>query len=169
MRTRRTGTIVNISSTAGLEARASRSMYSASKFALEGMSEALSHETKPFGIRVLIVEPGAFGTGFADGVVLPERGILEEYKGTVTGRMVAYVEGMKVGGGGNVRGDVEKGAKAIFDVVMRSGQAEGLEGFLRLPLGSDGSERWEFKLDELRRTLDGTEKIWRGTDKDGGD
>lgn len=63
-------------------------------------------------------------------------------------------------------GDVEKGCQAVFDVVTETGMAEGMEEFLRLPLGKDGSARWEIKLAELRRNLDGTEKIWRSTDVD---
>jgi hypothetical protein len=65
-----------------------------------------------------------------------------------------------------LQGDVEKGVQAIFDVAMKTGQAEGLEEFLRLPLGKDGSERWKVKLADLQRTLDATEFIWSKTDHD---
>ena len=47
---------------------------------------------------------------------------------------------------------------------MKTGQAEGLEEFLRLPLGKDGSARWQVKIDELQKTLDATEYIWSKTD-----
>ena len=163
MRARRSGTIVNISSTAGIEAKASRSMYSGSKFALEAMSEALYHEMKPFDVRVLIVEPGAFGSNMPDACVVPKKELPSDYDGTATEMVVSAVKNMQ---GGNAPGDVEKGVKAIFDVVMRSGQAEGMEEFLRLPLGKDGSARWTVKLDDLRKNLEGTERIWSMTDKD---
>jgi NAD(P)-dependent dehydrogenase (short-subunit alcohol dehydrogenase family) len=57
-RNNRNGTIVNISSTSGISGNAGYTGYAASKFALEGASEALAAELAPFGIRVLIVEPG---------------------------------------------------------------------------------------------------------------
>jgi NAD(P)-dependent dehydrogenase (short-subunit alcohol dehydrogenase family) len=57
MRAQRSGTIVNMASIAGLNGFASVGYYSASKFAVEGMSEALAREVEPFNIRVLVVEP----------------------------------------------------------------------------------------------------------------
>ena len=60
------GTIINISSVAGRVPTPFSSIYAASKFALEGMSEALRMEVQPFGIRVVVVEPGLFKTGFHD-------------------------------------------------------------------------------------------------------
>jgi NAD(P)-dependent dehydrogenase (short-subunit alcohol dehydrogenase family) len=66
MRSRRSGTIVNVSSIGGLIALPYQSMYSASKFALEGMTEALRVEVKPFGIHVVLVEPGDASTEFTD-------------------------------------------------------------------------------------------------------
>ena len=64
MRTARAGHIFNLSSLAGLRGSAFGSLYSASKFAIEGFSEALAEELAPFGVRVTIVEPGPFRTDF---------------------------------------------------------------------------------------------------------
>ena len=64
MRAQGSGTIVNVSSIAGRIGLPYQGMYSATKFAVEGMSEALRMETRPFGIRVVLVEPGDFHTGF---------------------------------------------------------------------------------------------------------
>jgi NAD(P)-dependent dehydrogenase (short-subunit alcohol dehydrogenase family) len=64
MRARRSGTIVNVSSIAGLVSLPFQAFYSASKFALEGMTEALRMEVRPFGIHVVLVEPGDTRTRF---------------------------------------------------------------------------------------------------------
>lgn len=64
MRAQRAGRIVNMSSLAGLVSVPFQGMYSASKFAVEAYSEALRMEVRPFGIRVAMVEPGDFATGF---------------------------------------------------------------------------------------------------------
>ena len=63
MRSRGSGAIVQLSSMGGQLSFAGFSAYSATKFALEGLSEALADEVRPFGIKVLVVEPGAFRTG----------------------------------------------------------------------------------------------------------
>lgn len=165
MRARRGGTIVQISSTAGIEAKASRSAYSASKFALEAMSEALYNELDPLGVRVLLVELGAFRTGFAGSVRTPKVPLPKEYDGTAVQQVMNAVTNMAAHEW-VIPGDVHKGCRAIFDVVMKSGQAEGMEGFLRLPLGKDSAERWRFKIGNLQKTLDGTEKLWSNTDAD---
>ncbi|MBN1934032.1 MAG: SDR family oxidoreductase [Anaerolineae bacterium] len=64
MRERRAGMIINVSSVGGLIAIPFQSMYSASKFAVEGVTEALRLEARPFGVRVVLVEPGDFATRF---------------------------------------------------------------------------------------------------------
>ncbi len=66
MRERRAGTIVNVSSIAGLVSRPYGGFYAASKHALEAISEALHYEVAPFGIRVALVEPGQFATRLLD-------------------------------------------------------------------------------------------------------
>ena len=67
MRQQRAGRVLNISSIAGMRGRTGTALYSASKFAVEGFSEALAQEVAAFGIFVTIVEPGAFRTDFLDG------------------------------------------------------------------------------------------------------
>lgn len=69
MRARRRGTVVNLSSVAGIVARPFGGLYSASKHALEAISEALYYEVKPFGVRVVLVEPGQYATSLSDNMV----------------------------------------------------------------------------------------------------
>ncbi|WP_148685358.1 SDR family oxidoreductase [Candidatus Nitrosocosmicus hydrocola] len=65
------GIIINVSSMSGLAGIPSQSVYSATKFAVEGMSEALSYELEPFGIKMILIEPGIINTEFVQDLVLP--------------------------------------------------------------------------------------------------
>ena len=73
MRRQKSGTIVNISSGAGRFGFPSGSAYVSTKFAVEGLSESISYELEPFGIKVVIVEPGVIRTNFADGLVFAKK------------------------------------------------------------------------------------------------
>ena len=73
MRRQKSGTIVNTSSGAGRFGFPSSSAYVSTKFAVEGLSESMSYELEPFGIRVVIVEPGVIKTNFLDGVVIAKK------------------------------------------------------------------------------------------------
>jgi len=125
MRERGSGAIVNISSMGGQMSFAGFSAYSASKFALEGVSEALAQEVAPFGIKVLIVEPGQFRTNLAgDGMRhMPE---ISAYEQTV-GATRAFAHSMH----GTQPGDPRKAA-VVIEAALKSEKTT-----LRLPLGSD--------------------------------
>ena len=125
MRAQRSGAIANISSMGGQMSFAGFSAYSASKFALEGMSEALAAEMKPFGVKVVIIEPGAFRTGFA-GAALKHMPEMEEYSET-SGRIRAFAKGMDA----TQAGDPHKAAQAL-DRALQAEQTP-----LRLQLGED--------------------------------
>ncbi|MDC3960940.1 oxidoreductase [Polyangium jinanense] len=125
MRARRSGAIVQISSFGGQLSVAGFGAYSATKFALEGMSEALAAEVAPLGIRVLIVEPGAFRTRFG-GSALRRMPTIDDYATTV-GPTRAFAAGMD----GTQEGDPAKAAAAIIDTLDRA------DAPLRLPLGAD--------------------------------
>jgi NAD(P)-dependent dehydrogenase (short-subunit alcohol dehydrogenase family) len=125
MRVKRRGAIVNISSMGGQMSFGGYGAYSASKFALEGLSEALAQEVAAFGIKVMIVEPGAFRTDFAGGA-LRHMPVLAAYdKGLRAIR--AFTSNMHQ----SQAGDPLKAAAAIDNAL----QAETTP--LRLQLGED--------------------------------
>ncbi len=81
MRRQRSGYLINMSSNGGFKGVSGASMYSASKFAIEGFSEALALEVAGFGIRLTLVEPGAFRTDFLDDVALKQGDIsVDDYR-----------------------------------------------------------------------------------------
>jgi NAD(P)-dependent dehydrogenase (short-subunit alcohol dehydrogenase family) len=126
LRQQRAGSVVNISSMGGQMSFAGFSAYSASKFALEGMSEALAQEVAPFGIKVLIVEPGAFRTEFAASDALKHMPVMDAYQDTVGGTR-EFARGMN----GMQAGDPMKAAQAVSIAL------EAEKTPLRLPLGAD--------------------------------
>jgi len=143
LRKQQSGAIVNISSLGGQLSYPGYGAYSASKFALEGLSEALAIELAPFGIKVLIVEPGAFRTELAGPALkhLPEMDI---YKNT-SGQTRAATRAMD----GTQQGDPLKAAAAI-DTALKAEKTP-----LRLQLGKDAvdaiRQHGETLLDDLRR------------------
>ncbi|MBV8869045.1 MAG: SDR family NAD(P)-dependent oxidoreductase, partial [Acetobacteraceae bacterium] len=125
LRAQGAGAVVNISSMGGQMSTAGFGAYSAAKFALEGASEALAQELAPFGIKVLIVEPGAFRTGFAGGA-LRHMPVMEPYREVVGGTR-DFARSMNE----TQEGDPLKAAAAIDDAL----RAEKTP--LRLQLGGD--------------------------------
>ncbi|MFZ3597943.1 oxidoreductase [Streptomyces sp. BH104] len=156
MRGRGSGTIVQLTSMGGRFAFAGVGAYCATKFALEGLSEALAAEVAPLGIRVLIVEPGAFRTGFAGSADLTPVSTLDAYQDTV-GPVLAALPG----GSGQEPGDPAKAAAAILTAV------DADEAPLRLPLGNDAVDAIAAQLDGSRAELAAWEKLARSTDFDG--
>lgn len=145
-------------------ARPARGTYSASKFAIEAIHESLSHEVESFGIRVLIVEPGAFRTPFSSRLITPAHyqdngGFSEGYQGTAVDQMVRGMsdstEFMKL-----IKGDPQKAARAIVNAV------DGGHEYLRLPLGADCVVALESKIGSLQRDLDLTREVARSTGVD---
>ncbi|KAL3477314.1 hypothetical protein BJX99DRAFT_226374 [Aspergillus californicus] len=154
-------TIVNITSIAGQTAHPTCGLYAASKFALEGLSEALSKEVAPFNISVLIVEPGAFRTNFLSSLVKTETPLSEPYIGGPVDTMLGLFEAAA----GKQKGDPAKGVKRIFEVVTGTGEAGSLKGkILRLPLGPDCVSRIEGKMAMLQADWDATREVAMGTD-----
>ncbi|KAF8866724.1 NAD(P)-binding protein [Acephala macrosclerotiorum] len=125
LRSQKFGTIVNITSVAGIDGLTTSGLYAASKSALEGLSESLQREVSPFGIRVLLVEPGAFRTRFLAGgsTMRPKREMSEAYKETSVKATLGKFGEMD----GKQRGDANKAVSVMFDVVMGEGVAKNLE------------------------------------------
>lgn len=151
-RARGTGAVVNISSMGGQLSFAGFSAYSATKAALEQISEALAAEMSPFGVKVLIVEPGAFRTNLfgKDAAYFSEE--LPAYADTagVTRRMVES-------GAGAQPGDPAKAAAAIRLAL------DADDTPLRLPLGGDAVDALRSHLDSVRNELTRWEQVSRNT------
>jgi NAD(P)-dependent dehydrogenase (short-subunit alcohol dehydrogenase family) len=147
MRERRSGAIVNVSSLGGQLSFGGFSAYSASKFALEGISEALAAEVAPFGIKVLIVEPGAFRTGFAADA-LKHMPVMEAYREIVGGTR-DFAHGMH----GTQEGDPAKAAVAI-ETALQADQTP-----LRLPLGTDSVSAIRAHSEQLLKDLAAWERV----------
>jgi len=126
LRARGGGTIVNVASVAGRVGVPLEGFYSASKWALEGLSEALHFEVGHFGIRVRIVEPGAFETHFSDNMV--GRGIAAPYDELDTAWAAAR-------GRLNGAAEVDPGPEPVAAVIADA--LESTEARLRWPVGDD--------------------------------
>lgn len=151
MRERRSGTIVQVTSMGGLTTGPGFGAYCAAKHGLEGLSECLAKELAPLGVRVLIVEPGAFRTALF-GARFRRMPAMEAYAGSMK-PMHAYADEMNDA----QPGDPKKAAQAIVDVVASSATA------LRLPLGSDAIDGIRAKLAEVAADVDRHEAIARAT------
>lgn len=146
MREQRSGHFVNISSVGGFVGVPGFGIYNATKFGVEGISEALAIEAEPLGIKVTIVEPGAFRTDWA-GRSLSSAPEIEDYKDTVGGTR-EFIENEN----GNQQGDPQLGAKAMIAAV------EAEEPPMRLPLGQDSLDQIREKLDSVRQETDAWER-----------
>lgn len=137
------GRIVQVSSHGGFRAIPGFGIYNASKFALEGFSEALAGEVAPFNVKVTIVEPGPFRTGFAGKGFREAAAVINQYDETAG----VFRERMKAVHG-RQEGDPYKAAKAIFDVISSDDPP------LRLPLGKIAVASLNAKLESVSRDLE---------------
>lgn len=150
MRERRSGSIVQLSSMGGQLSFAGFGAYSATKFALEGMSEALADEVAPYGIKVLVVEPGSFRTGLFGGFSASEPTAAYAQSVGGTRKMIESSDGVQPG-------DPAKAARAILAAL----DAEVTP--LRLPLGADAVDAVLGHLDAVRDEVRAWEKTARDT------
>ncbi len=155
MRERGSGAIVQITSMGGRMSFAGVGAYSATKFALEGLSEALAPEVAPFGIKVLIVEPGAFRTGLQRSGTRQDTAAIPAYED-----ILGPARAQQADIDGKQPGDPAKAAAAILAAL------DADETPLRLPLGNDAADAISASLDRARTELSAWEPVARGTDFD---
>jgi NAD(P)-dependent dehydrogenase (short-subunit alcohol dehydrogenase family) len=154
LRAQKSGAIVNISSLGGQLSFSGFSAYSASKFALEGASEALAQEVVPFGIKVLIVEPGQFRTQLA-GSGMRHMPVIEAYQ-PVVGATREFAHTMH----NTQAGDPRKAAVAIEKAL----DAEHTP--LRLQLGGDSVDAVRAHAQALLKDMEAWEAVSRSTNFD---
>ncbi|MEV5658209.1 oxidoreductase [Streptomyces sp. NPDC052291] len=152
MRRNGSGAVVQMSSMGGRFTFPGVGGYSATKFALEGLSEALAAEVAPHGIKVLIVEPGSFRTGFAGGGALRQSAPLDAYAESVGPVRTGLPDS-----DGKQEGDPDKAAAAILTALA----AEDTP--LRLPLGNDATDAVLGALEAARTEVLAWEKVSRST------
>lgn len=135
MRAQRSGRVINISSIGGYQAYMGWGVYGSTKFAVEGITEALHQELAPLGIQATVVEPGFFRTDFLDEQSLIKTRLeLADYDETV-GKMRAFAEAANH----TQPGDPQKFAEAMLALVNAPNPPQ------RLALGSDTVARIEAK------------------------
>ncbi|RPD81368.1 NAD(P)-binding protein, partial [Lentinus tigrinus ALCF2SS1-7] len=155
MRERRAGTVVILGSRSAWRAEASPAgLYAASKAAVHAVGETYASELRPFGVRVLIVAPGAFRT---EGV--------HAYPATINTHIPAYDDMRNAGMArftaiaGHEKGDPAKAMELLVDVVKGEGRAAGREWPLWLVLGRDAYVDVRAKTQKLLATMDAWEDV----------
>ncbi|MDN3549979.1 oxidoreductase [Mucilaginibacter aquaedulcis] len=156
MRKERSGHVINISSVGGLGAYAGWGLYGSTKFAIEGITEALAMEVAPLGIHATVVAPGFFRTNFLDeSSLFSSEHIIDDYAETV-GAMRNFAAKANY----QQPGDPEKLALAF----VKLGNAENPP--VHLPLGSDTLQRFREKTAAFEKDIENWYDTITGTDHD---
>lgn len=153
MRKQKSGTIFNVSSIAGRFSNPGSGYYSATKFAIEGMSDALSKEVTPLGIKVIVIEPGAFRTEFAGRSLTGTPTEIPDYKETAGKRRKENDRTH-----GTEPGNPQKAAQAIIKM------AESEKVPFRLLLGTDAINLTRSELETQIKELEDWKEISLSTD-----
>jgi NAD(P)-dependent dehydrogenase (short-subunit alcohol dehydrogenase family) len=147
MRARRHGYIINIASVGGVIGHAGSGYYAATKFAVEGLSEALAQEVEPLGIHVLIVEPGPFRTNFGRSVKQSPN-IIADYENSAGKHRRETIEHS-----GKQPGDPARAAEAVIKALQSPTPPR------HLVLGHAGLDNVEKQLRSLLEETD----LWKAT------
>jgi short-subunit dehydrogenase len=153
MRRRRRGHIINITSMAGYISMPGIAYYSGSKFALEGISEALAQEVKGLGIKVTAIAPGSFRTEWAGRSMVRSERFISDYDAVfdpVRKRRLEY--------SGRQAGDPAKAARVLLELV------ELEEPPTHLLLGSDALKLVKERLAALHDEIQAWQRVSRSTD-----
>jgi len=153
MRKRRKGFIVNLSSIGGLRSFPALGYYNSTKYAVEGLSEALWQEVEPLGIQVMLVEPSGFRTDWAGRSANETEHPIADYANTAE-KNIRQLRAIS----GHQAGDPVRAAQAIVKAV------ESANAPHRLLLGNDAYNGAMAKLDELREEFVQWESVSRGAD-----
>jgi NAD(P)-dependent dehydrogenase (short-subunit alcohol dehydrogenase family) len=153
MRKRHRGCIVNVASLGGLRGFPALGQYNATKFAVEGLSEALRLEVEPLGIRVMVVEPSGFRTDWAGRSANESALQIDDYSATA-GKARTAVRTSS----GKQPGDPVLAVKAILQAVASGNPPH------HLLLGNNAFEGAMSKLDELRSCFTAGEAVARAAD-----
>ncbi len=153
MRARKSGHIINISSVGGLVGAASSGFYNATKFAVEGLSDALAKEVEPLGIRVTAIEPGPFRTDWAGRSLKQAKHPIAAYADTAAARRAQITSYS-----GKQAGDPVRAAEAIIKVVESDDPPHNLI------LGKNGLDRVRAKLAALMQSIDDWEDVTLSAD-----
>jgi NAD(P)-dependent dehydrogenase (short-subunit alcohol dehydrogenase family) len=148
MRARGRGHVINISSIGGLVGNPSSGYYNASKFAVEGLSQAMAKEVGPLGIRVTLIEPGPFRTDFQGRSIKVVKQPIAAYADTAAARRAALKQSS-----GKQAGDPVRAADAIIMVAQSDNPP------LHLLLGRNGMVRAREKFTELLQSMDDWEQV----------
>jgi NAD(P)-dependent dehydrogenase (short-subunit alcohol dehydrogenase family) len=152
-RSRRSGSIVNLSSIGGLIGSAGWGYYNATKFAVEGLSQALQGEMAPLGVHVTVVEPGPFRTDFLGRSGQEAAVEIDDYRDTA-GKAREYLRTQS----GRQPGDPQKAVEAIVAAVSAA------EPPKHLVLGKIAIQRWKNQLQALSTELAAWEAFGAATD-----
>jgi len=153
MRKQRSGHILNIASIGGLRSFPGVGFYNATKYAVDGLSESLSKEVAPLGIKVTIVAPSGFRTDWAGRSANDSKIVIEDYA-TTAGKNKGDIRGYS----GNQPGDPVRAAKAMIQVVETENPP------LRLLLGAAALKGARIKLEELKNDFDTWAAVTEGAD-----
>ena len=153
MRKRKTGHILNIASIGGLRSFPGVGFYNATKYAVDGLSEALNKEVAPLGIKVTIIAPSGFRTDWAGRSAKDKPVIHDDYAATA-GKNIRDIRGYS----GNQPGDPVRAAKAMIQVTETENPP------LRLLLGVAALKGARAKLDELKKDFDAWAAVTEGAD-----
>ncbi len=144
MRKQKSGHILNLSSIGGFRSGPSIGYYTATKFALEALSEALAKEVEHLGIKVTLIEPGGFRTDFAGRSFTQPENRIDDYITSERIDAIGEYDGKQMG-------DPIKAVKAMIKVVETENPP------LRLPLGEDAVNGMEEKMKDVQKNID----AWR--------